>query len=370
MATLRLHQVSKNFGRIEAVKNVSFHCENGQLIAILGPSGAGKTTTLRLIAGLEKLNSGELYIDEQLVNSVPAEEREVAMAFERYVLYPHLTVFQNIAFPLQVPRRKGEFKEKEIRERVLAITKFLEMDQFLERNVTQLSGGQRQRVSFARALVREAKLCLLDEPLAHLDAKLRNRLRGELKRMFWDQKKTVIWVTHDFREAMSMADRIMILDRGVVRQFSSPGEIYHHPADMVVGDMIGDPPMNFLDCSVVLEGGKGIILGEGFKLDLPDRWIQKIHSLASRPEQFTLGVRPINVHVIDGGDEKNSLLRGEVFVLEPAGAKQILTLTIGKKRFKVVVDSHFRANIGKKVTVKVDPERLSLFDAKTLKSVG
>ncbi|UCF92632.1 MAG: ABC transporter ATP-binding protein [Desulfobacterales bacterium] len=364
MSTLDLKKVCKNYGDLEAVKNLSFHCDDGQFLAILGPSGAGKTSTLRMIAGLEKITSGEILIDGRLINDIPVEQRNIAMAFERYVLYPHLTVFENIAFPLNVPIRKGKFKKSEIEKKVKTLTEFLEIDEFLDRNVTQLSGGQRQRVAFARAMIRDADVFLFDEPLAHLDAKLRNRLRGELKKMFSEERKTVIFVTHDFREATSMAEMILILDHGETRQFGSPDEIYHHPTDMVVADMVGDPPMNFLDCGINRKNGKIFISVDGLQLDLPEYRAKKLQSLNSIHEKLVLGIRPIYAHITDG-DDQDSVLRGEVFVLEPAGTKQILTLLIGETRFKVVVDVFFKADIGERVSLKVDMDHIVLFKKET-----
>jgi len=361
---LDLEQVYKKYGNLEAVKNVSFHCDDGQFLAILGPSGAGKTSTLRMIAGLEKITSGEIFVDGRLINDVPVEQRNMAMAFERYVLYPHLTVFENIAFPLNIPLRKGSYKKAEIEKKVKTLSEFLEIDEYLDRNVTQLSGGQRQRVAFARAIVRDADVFLFDEPLAHLDAKLRNRLRGELKKRFSEERNTVIFVTHDFREAMSMAEMIIILDQGQTRQVGTPDEIYHHPKDMIVADMTGDPPMNFIDCAILEENSKMVICVDGLKLDLPQYWMKKLQSIGSIPDKLMIGIRPIYAHVTNGV-KTTSILRGEVFVLEPAGTKQILTLLIGETRFKVVVDVSFNANLGDKISLKVDMDHIVLFNKET-----
>lgn len=370
MASVRLDGVSKKYGKVEAVKALTFDCQDGEFVAILGPSGAGKTSTLRMVAGLTSVDGGQIWIGDRPVNRVPPYERDIAMAFERYVLYPFYTVYENIAFPLQVPLRKGELTDQQQRERVTEMARFLEIDALLDRRVTELSGGQRQRVSLARALVRRPAIYLLDEPLSHLDAKLRNRLRGELKRIFKDLKRTVLYVTHDFREAMSMADKLLILDNGVCRQFGTPEEIYSSPADMMVADMVGDPPIDFIDCTPVYKDGRYTLHAESFSYELSSALSAKLKALLQLPKELTLGLRPIYTHLSKGSAGEGSGVQGEVYVLESAGFKQILFVTVGKSKLKVVVDANFRAAIGQKVSLEFDEARLHLFDRNTRQKIA
>ncbi len=370
MGSLRLENVHKKYGGVEAVKGVSVECRNGEFIAILGPSGAGKTSMLRMIAGLTKIDEGKIWIDDTLMNDVAPYDRNIAMAFERYVLYPFLTVFENIAFPLRVPIRKGEFTESELESRVAEVARFLEIEPLLNRQATELSGGQRQRVSLGRALVRPANLFLLDEPLSHLDAKLRNRLRGELKRRFKDLGCTVVYVTHDFREAMSMADKILILDKGQSRQYGSPHDVFARPADAVVADMVGDPPIELLKCDLLSREGNYYIRTEHFELPLSQTWSEKLNGSAMAPKGLIVGIRPVYTRVGTTETARQACIRGEVFVTEPAGSKQVLFVTVGKTKLKTVVDARFRANIGENVTVEIDLDRIQLFDQTTLKSIA
>jgi ABC-type sugar transport system ATPase subunit len=363
LGKLRLNSVSKSYGQLHAVRDLSFECDDGQFLAILGPSGAGKTSTLRMIAGLEKITSGEIYVDDNLINDTPVESRNIAMAFERYVLYPNLNVEENIAFPMTVPFRKRLMTREKIAERIRNLTRFLEIDEYLHRKVTQLSGGQRQRVSFARAIIRDAALYLLDEPMAHLDAKLRNRLRGELKKMFADEGKTIIYVTHDFKEAMSMASKIVIIDKGQTRQVGSPEDIYYRPNDMIVADMVGDPPMNFLDCTLSKDNGNYFVRGEFFQVKLNSNWRKIIEGMKSIPKHIVIGIRPISATLAGSdGSRSDSFIEGEVFVAESAGTKQIVTISVGDSRVKTVVEDTFHAEINQNILAKIDEDSIVLFD--------
>ena len=349
---------------------MSFDCQDGEFIAILGPSGAGKTSTLRMVAGLTSVDEGQVWIGERIANRVPIYERDIAMAFERYVLYPFYTVYENIAFPLRVPIRKGELTEQQLHERVTAMAQFLEIDPFLDRKVTELSGGQRQRVSLARALVRRPGIYLLDEPLSHLDAKLRNRLRGELKRVFNDMRRTVLYVTHDFREAMSMADKLLILDGGICRQFGTPEEIYSNPVDLIVADMVGDPPIDLIDCTAVFKDGRYCLKTDSFTYELSSQWTAKLKALPQLPEELTLGLRPVNTWLSQKAQGGNCVVQGEVYVLESTGSKKILFVTVGNSKLKVVVDAGYRASIGQKVHLEFDEAKIHLFDRNTKRKVG
>jgi multiple sugar transport system ATP-binding protein len=234
MAKVKLVNVVKKFGKVVAVDHVSFDVRDGEFFALLGPSGCGKTTTLRLIAGLEAPDEGEIWIDDKLVNDLPPKDRDVAMVFQNYALYPHMTVFDNIAFPLMVRKREVGLTNEEIRRRVMEIAKLLQIDHLLNRKPSQLSGGEQQRVALARTLVRRPKVWLLDEPMSNLDAKLRVTMRGELKKLQKELGVTTIYVTHDQVEAMSMADRIAVMNKGRILQIGTPDELFWRPADAFV----------------------------------------------------------------------------------------------------------------------------------------
>ena len=336
------------------------------------PSGAGKTSILRMIAGLTPLTSGSLLIDGKDTSHISVYNRDLSMAFERYVLYPFLTVEENIAFPLKVSVRKANYSANDITRLVGEVAKFLEIDPLLKRNVGELSGGQRQRVSLARALVRTPNVYLLDEPLSHLDAKLRNRLRGEIKRMLKDRKRTAVYVTHDFREAMSMADRVMVIEKGNLLQLGTPDEIYNHPASTVVADLVGDPPIDFFNCELRKESGQYRIVNSEFRLTLSKALGESIVPKADGTVSSNViaGIRPIHSTIATGtGSAENPLVRGEVFVSEPSGSRQVVFVTVGSSQFKVVAGPEFNARIGDPVAFKVNNEKIRLFDAETKKTI-
>jgi multiple sugar transport system ATP-binding protein len=270
MAILRLENVWKRYGIIdvvEAVKNVNLECEEGEFLSFLGPSGCGKTSTLRMIAGLEKISDGKIYIKDRVVNNLKPGERNIAMAFENYALYPPLTVYENIAFPLRAQRLSAA----EIKRRISWIAELFQIEDILTVKPRGLSGGQQQRISLARALVKDAVIYLMDEPISHLDADMRRRMRGELKRLHQTSGITVVYVTHDQLEAMSMADRIAVMNDGIIRQLGTPTDIFNHPQDEFVAGFIGSPPMNFLDCRLKVEDDRYAIELEGFTYAIPDQ---------------------------------------------------------------------------------------------------
>ena len=370
MGSLELRNVTKKYGDLEAVKDLSFKCDTGEIVTILGPSGAGKTSTLRMIAGLISLNSGEIIVDGKNLEDIPVYNRNNSMAFERYVLYPFLSVEENIAFPLKVKGAEEQLKSSEIKKRVTDMAAFLEIDHLLDRNVGELSGGQRQRVSFARALVRKPNMYLLDEPLSHLDAKLRNRLRGELKRMFHERNTTTIFVTHDFKVALSMADKVLVVDKGKLQQFGKPEEIYAEPAGMLVADMVGEPPIDFIDSALKKEDNKFIIRNNSFSCILSDSWNKKLNTINEIPDEVVVGVRPIDNKLASGNENTENIINGEVFVLEPSGSKQVLVLTVGDFRMKVIVGDDFTAKIGEKISFKINNEKIRIFNKDTKKAIG
>jgi ABC-type sugar transport system ATPase subunit len=251
MAGVRLKNVTKRYGRKTAVKNLSLNCKEGEFFSIVGPTGAGKTTILSMIAGIEAVTSGKIFFNDHEVTHLPPQERNVSMAFESYNLYPHLKVYDNIAFPLRAPRWNLKLSKQDVHRRVEEIASFLGIDELLDRLPQHLSGGQKQRVSLSRALVRQPEVYLLDEPIAHLDARLKFSTQTLLKEFASKYRSTIIYVTHDYREALGLSDRIAILRRGEIEQESGPEELYNHPATDFVGSLLGEPPMNLIDGAMI-----------------------------------------------------------------------------------------------------------------------
>jgi len=281
MAEVRLENVTKYYGRKLAVDNVSFTCKEGEFFSIVGPTGAGKTTILKMIAGIEPATSGKIFFDNQVVNELAPHERNVSMAFESYNLYPHFTVYDNIAFPLRAPRWGLNLPPEQERQRVVEITNFLGIGELLDRKPQYLSGGQRQRVGLARALVRKPEVYLLDEPIAHLDARLKFSTQTLLKEFAVEYKSTIIYVTHDYREALALSDRMTVLRRGIIEQAGTPDEVYHTPATDFVGRLIGEPPMNMVDGEIITRDGKTFFkAGDDFTIEIPKDLVNSAEKVA------------------------------------------------------------------------------------------
>lgn len=269
MAHVRLENVTKFYGQKRAVEDVSFECAEGEFFSIVGAAGAGKTTLLKMIAGIEKVNEGNIYFDSRRVNEIVPQERDVAMAFETYNLYPHFSVYDNIAFPLRAPKEKKSLSARQERERVEEIANFLGITRLLNRKPTQLSGGEKQRVSLARVMVRRPKVYLLDEPIAHLDARLKFSTQTALKRLSSSLGTTIIYVSHDYREALGLSDRMAVLRKGRVEQIGTPEEIYHKPRTDFVARFVGDPPTNLTDGELITRKGKTLFrAGDDFTIKL------------------------------------------------------------------------------------------------------
>ncbi|MGQ9621929.1 MAG: ABC transporter ATP-binding protein [Candidatus Caldatribacteriaceae bacterium] len=313
MAEVRLENVVKVYGRKMAVRGVNFTCRDGEFFSILGPTGAGKTTILKMIAGIEGVTSGSIYFNDRVVNDLPPQERNVSMAFEAYNLYPHMTVYDNIAFPLRAPRWKLKLTPAEEKRKVEEIASFLGIEKLLDRLPQNLSGGQKQRVSLARALVRRAEVYLLDEPIAHLDAKLKFSTQTLLKEFAQRYGSTIIYVTHDFREALALSDRMVVLRRGLVEQEGTPEEIYYSPKTDFVGRLVGDPPMNLIDGEVTFQNGEVLFQkGDDFVLRFKGTVAEKAKEVAQENDGkrvIRLGIRPEHIHL---GAER---LSGNSFVL-------------------------------------------------------
>ncbi len=363
MARVRLIEVSKRFGDTVALDRVSFEVEDGEFFTLLGPSGCGKTTTLRIIAGLEVPDEGEVYIDDTLVNYVHPKDRNIGMVFQNYALYPHMTVFENIAFPLLVRRKELGLDKEEIRRRVVEVAKLLKIEELLDRYPRQLSGGQQQRVALARTLVRKPKVWLLDEPLSNLDAKLRLYMRSELKRLQRELGITTIYVTHDQVEAMSMADRIAIMNKGRVLQIGRPEDLYNRPSDTFVATFIGSPPMNLIPCEYVEEAGSRLLRCPGFTHTL-DPEIAK--ALEGRSEVL-LGVRPEHIRI--SKERGPGWVEATTLISEPLGVEHIVAVDLGGVTVRIRAPPEFRPEIGEKVYLQIDWSRILLFDKNTGKAL-
>lgn len=347
-----LEKVGKKFGKTIAVNNMNLEVKEKDFLVLLGPSGCGKTTMLRLVAGLETPDSGNIYIGDTLVNDLPPKDRNVAMVFQSYALYPYMSVYDNISFPLKIRKvPKGE-----IRKRVRNIAELLKIEELLSRRPGELSGGQRQRVALGRAMVREPNVFLMDEPLSNLDAKLRMHMRGELKKLHRKLKVTTIYVTHDQAEAMSISKRIAIIHQGVLQQVGSPKEVYDHPANAFVGGFIGSPSMNMWEGEIIEEDGKLKIDTDFFSYPLP------LDLKENTTSKITLGVRPEDV-AIAKGREPNAI-SARVDVVEPMGRELLVTLVSGGAAIKMITTSDRTLRIGDKLKIKFKEEKLRIFERK------
>ncbi|MET1159737.1 MAG: ABC transporter ATP-binding protein [Thermoprotei archaeon] len=363
MAKVELRDIVKKFGSVVAVDHVSFKVKDGEFFVLLGPSGCGKTTTLRIIAGLEDPDEGYVLIDDQIVNDVPPNKRDIAMVFQNYALYPHMTVYKNLAFPLE----NMGLSKQEIDKRVREVAKLLHIDHLLDRKPGQLSGGEQQRVALGRALVRRPRVFLMDEPLSNLDAKLRVYMRAELKRLQKELKITTIYVTHDQVEAMTMADIIAVMNKGRVMQIGEPRELYYKPANTFVAGFIGSPPMNFFDATFIAKEDNYMLDAGDFKLALdPDIGNIVEKSLGSEGEVI-VGIRPEHMEIYDKPVENS--IPSEVYVIEPLGSETVINVRIGNRIFKVVTKSDISYSIGTKIYVRPVMKHIHIFDKKTEKAI-
>ncbi len=361
MPEIRVVDLKKYFGKVKAVDGISFHVKDGEFVALLGPSGCGKTTTLLTLAGIYKPTSGEIWFDDQLMNDVPPRYRGVGMVFQNYALYPHMNVYENIAFPLKA---KG-IKSSEIDIIVREIAKKLFIEQLLDRKPSQISGGQQQRVALARALVKEPRVLLFDEPLSNLDAKLRMMMRAEIKKLQENLGITSIYVTHDQAEAMTMASRIAVFNKGKIVQYGTPDEVYNHPNSIFVATFMGNPPMNLIHgLEYVRENGKGYLKAGKLSFYLTDDQVAKLESLG-KTQSLVLGFRPESVEITAKGGELGAW--GEVYVLEPLGRDTIVNIKLEgvENLIKVFADPTKKIEEGEKVFLKLKSEVLHLFDGET-----
>ena len=352
MAKVTLKGITKRFGDVVAVRDVDLEIADGEFLVLVGPSGCGKSTTLRMVAGLEEISDGEISIGGKRINDVHPKDRDIAMVFQSYALYPHMNVKTNMSFGLKMRR----MKKAEIETRVSKAAEVLELTDLLERKPKELSGGQRQRVAMGRAIVRDPKVFLFDEPLSNLDAKLRVQMRAEIAKMHQRIGTTIIYVTHDQVEAMTLADRIVIMDGGVVKQVGTPLEVFEHPQNRFVAGFIGSPAMNFIACT--LEEGP-LLRGEGFEISIPETHRRAVEGRAGEVE---LGLRPENLKVEASRD---GILLAQVDVREPMGAETFLYASHPGGLLTIRDAAHSTVKVGDQVGVVFDMERAHLFDAKT-----
>ncbi len=358
MASVVLQHVSKKYGAVEAVHDVNLDIRDQEFLVFLGPSGCGKTTTLRMVAGLEELSGGDIFIGDENVSQKPPKDRDIAMVFQNYALYPHMTVYENMAFGLKLRKTP----KNEIDRRVKEAAEILGLGQLLARRPKELSGGQRQRVALGRAIVREPKAFLMDEPLSNLDAKLRTQTRVELKNLHHRLGATIIYVTHDQTEAMTMGTRIVVMRDGVVQQVDTPDGIYNHPANQFVATFVGTPAMNLIKGNVSVQAETASFTVGSQTIVLPDRIRQALPQL--NEDALTLGLRPEDFD-LGGSQGTDTTLKAVVQVIEPMGHENIVYLDIEGQPVIARTDNAWSGHSGETVTMKLNPQRLHAFDAAT-----
>ncbi len=354
MAVVELRNISKVYENItqKAANNINLKIADREFIVLVGPSGCGKTTTLRMIAGLEEITEGELLIDGKIVNDIPPKDRDIAMVFQNYALYPHMSVYDNMAFGLKMRK----FPKAEIDARVREAAAILGIGDYLERKPKELSGGQRQRVAVGRAIVRKPKVFLFDEPLSNLDAKLRVQMRAELSRLHNRLEATMIYVTHDQIEAMTMADRIVVMNNGLIQQTGGPLELYNNPANRFVAGFIGSPPMNFIESGISCRDGRCFIETDDFRLEIPPSFAEK--------GRICYGIRPENL-IVRKPREGEPYINGTVDVVEPLGDETHIYVNSGKIKLLARISSDIKIHPDENVTLVPDMKKSAYFDADT-----
>ncbi len=365
MAEIVLRDIEKFFGSAYVIRKLNLVIKHREFVVLLGPSGCGKTTTLRAIAGLEEIDKGDILIDGKPVQNLEAGDRDIAFVFQLFALYPHLTAFENIAFPL---RATGESKA-EIDRKVRDVARSLQIEHLLEKRPSALAGGDMQRVAIGRALVRRPKAMLMDEPMGALDAKLREEMRTELKRLHLENEATTVYVTHDQVEAMSMADRIAIMNDGILQQVGTPEEVYHHPANLFVAQFVGSPVMNISPVTITPKGnGHEVKLGgEQSGFEFPPELSEQIMASKVAGDDLTLGIRPEGVLL--SREEKAGYAASHVHLIEPLGAYDIVDLKVGSSLLRARTKSGFASKAGEQVWVRLDPPQTHFFNSKSGESL-
>ncbi|HHU79589.1 MAG: ABC transporter ATP-binding protein [Caldicoprobacterales bacterium] len=368
MASVTLKGMYKVYeGGVTAVSDFNLDIEDKEFIVLVGPSGCGKSTTLRMVAGLEEITEGELYIGDKLMNDVAPKDRDIAMVFQNYALYPHMTVYDNMAFGLKLRKTP----KAEIDRRVKEAAKILDIEHLLNRKPKALSGGQRQRVALGRAIVREPKVFLMDEPLSNLDAKLRVQMRTEITKLHNRLQTTFIYVTHDQTEAMTMGTRIVVMKDGFIQQVDSPQNLYDYPVNLFVAGFIGSPQMNFIPVTLVQEGGDVFAVFEDSRVKIPEGKIKKLKDPSYIGKEVIMGVRPEDLH-----DEEiflqsavDSTVKAYVEVVELMGSETYLYLNVDGNNITARVDPRSTARTGDTIKIAMDPNRLHFFDKETEESL-
>src|SRR5438093_3346286 len=365
MARVQFDHVYKRFNKVEVVHDISLDILDKEFLVLVGPSGCGKSTLLRMVAGLEDLSEGEILIGDRVVNGVAPKDRDIAMVFQNYALYPHMSVFDNMAFSLKL----RHFPKDQIKKRVEEAGEILNLTPFLKRKPKELSGGQRQRVALGRAIVREPQVFLMDEPLSNLDAKLRVQTRAEIKKLHARLQTTTIYVTHDQVEAMTMGDRIVVMKDGLVQQVDTPLNLYERPANLFVAGFIGSPAMNFIDSALAEAGGKLFVDAGTFRLEVPPDLVSQARPWVGRRVVF--GVRPEDIadRALANGAQPAWTIKAGVDVHEPLGSDVILYLTAGAHSIVARVDARTQAKMGDNVEVVVNMRKMHLFNPETQQAI-
>jgi multiple sugar transport system ATP-binding protein len=361
MAEIRINQITKRFGDVVALHELDLHVGDGEFLVLLGPSGCGKTTTLRSIAGLERQTSGDIYIGDTLVNHLPPGDRDIAMVFQFYALYPHLSAYDNIAFPL----RAQNVATAEIEQRVQEVARVLRIEHLLRRRPKQLSGGEQQRVALGRAMVRRPRAFLMDEPLTNLDAALRADMRAELKHLQHNLATTMVYVTHDQTEAMSMGQRIAVMNRGLLQQLGTPLEVYMRPATLFVAGFIGSPPMRLIDCRLE-NGAQPALVDMAGTFHVPIDTSLRDRVRASGAERLILGIRPEEVLI--GGPQPPDM-EAVVTAREPLGDETIYDLQVGEQMLQSRQPPSLRLPTGQRVPIRLDRSRMRIYDQQSERAI-
>jgi multiple sugar transport system ATP-binding protein len=362
MANVVLKKLSKRFGDVVAVNDVNLEIADREFVVLVGPSGCGKTTTLRMVAGLEEISGGEIFIGGMVVNHLTPMERNIAMVFQSYALYPHMKVFDNMAFGLKMRKVPKEQREKQVKK----AAEILGIEELLDRKPKQLSGGQRQRVALGRAIVRDPDVFLFDEPLSNLDAKLRVQMRIELKKLHERLLATVVYVTHDQVEAMTMGDRIVVMKDGIVQQVGSPLEIYNHPANRFVAGFIGSPAMNFVPCRLVEEDARYFIDSGDYKIAIPDFLSSKLSAV--KGNEFIFGIRPEHLQDAAAGNGLSGdlpVIKATINVIETLGKETFLDLSTGEHSMAALLDADMEAKTHQEIELVPNMDKIHLFSSES-----
>jgi multiple sugar transport system ATP-binding protein len=366
MANIRIKNLCKTYkGGADAVNSVNLEIDDKEFLVLVGPSGCGKSTTLRMVAGLEEITSGEIWINDRLVNDIPAKDRNIAMVFQNYALYPHMSVFENMAFGLKL----RNYPKAEVEKRVHEAAEILGIKQYLDRRPRELSGGERQRVALGRAIVRKPLVFLFDEPLSNLDAKMRVQMRTEIHKLRMRLQTTFIYVTHDQTEAMTMGDRIVVMNKGVIQQCADPMTVYDQPVNKFVASFIGSPPINFMTGKIIRKDRKYFFDEGKFQVKLLDGMYSKIAPYDG--QEVTLGIRSEDIYdkLFASEASPDNTVRATCEVVEPLGSEVYLYLSSGKHSFIARVGAHDRPDVNRDMDLVFDMSKVHFFDPKTEETI-